>query len=90
MSASATLPLHARSPLAVLRLMAGGVLAAALLLDGGTPQGLPGDAIVIAAGLVLVVLLVRAWPRGHLAAYRVELLVLAGVRIGFAQIAGRP
>ena len=81
MPASATLPLDARAPLAALRLTAGGVLAAALLLGGGTPQGLPGDAIVIAAGLMLGVLLVRAWPQADLAAYRVELLLLAGVLI---------
>ena len=42
------------------------VLAAALLLGGGTMQGLPGDAIVIATSLLLV----AAWPAPALRPYR--------------------
>ena len=55
------------------------VLAAALLLGGGTMQGLPGDAIVIATGLLLAVLLVAAWPAPILRPYRLELSLLAAV-----------
>ena len=55
------------------------VLAAALLLGGGTMQGLPGDAIVIATGLLLAVLLVAAWPAPALRPYRLELSLLAAV-----------
>ena len=62
-----------------LALPAGAVLAAALLLGGGTPQGLPGDAVVIALGLLLGVLLVWTWPVERLASHRVELILLAGV-----------
>ena len=61
--------------------MAGLVLTAALLLGGGTMQGLPGDAIVIALGLLLGVLLVWVWPMAALTAYRVELLLLAGMLV---------
>ena len=55
------------------------VLAAALLLGGGTMQGLPGDAIVIATGLLLAVLLIAAWPAPALRPYRLELSLLAAV-----------
>ena len=55
------------------------VLAAALLLGGGTMQGLPGDAIVIATGLLLAVLLVAAWPAPALHPYRLELSLLMAV-----------
>ncbi|HVB84179.1 MAG TPA: O-antigen ligase family protein, partial [Rhodanobacteraceae bacterium] len=61
--------------------MAGVALTAALLLGGGTMQGLPGDAIVIALGLVLGVLLVWTWPAQALARHRVELVLLAGVLV---------
>ena len=57
------------------------VLAAALLLGGGTMQGLPGDAIVIALGLLLAVLLVAAWPARALSPYRFELALLAAVLV---------
>jgi len=52
------------------------VLAAALLLGGGTMQGLPGDAIVIALGLLLAVLLVAAWPAHLLREQRAECILL--------------
>ena len=55
------------------------VLAAALLLGGGTMLGLPGDAIVIATGLLLAVLLVTAWPAPALRPYRLELSLLTAV-----------
>ncbi|EQD69560.1 membrane protein, partial [mine drainage metagenome] len=55
------------------------VLAAALLLGGGTMQGLPGDAIVIALGLLLAVLLVAAWPAHLLRDHRAECILLLAV-----------
>ncbi|MHB8571028.1 MAG: hypothetical protein ACYC97_12630, partial [Metallibacterium sp.] len=55
------------------------VLAAALLLGGGTMQGLPGDAIVIALGLLLAVLLVVAWPAHLLRDHRAECILLLAV-----------
>ena len=55
------------------------VLAMALLLGGGTMQGLPGDAIVIALGLLLAVVLVAAWPAQTLLPYRFELALLTAV-----------
>ena len=61
--------------------MTGLVLTAALLLGGGTMQGLPGDAIVIGAGLLLGVVLVWTVPTATLAPYRVELLLLAGILV---------
>ena len=71
----------AADPARALAGLAAAVLAAALLLGGGTPQGLPGDAIVIALGLVLGVALVWAWPARALARHRLELGLLAGVLI---------
>ena len=81
MSASPVFPPRAATAQPALTWLAGCVLAAALLLGGGTPQGLPGDAIVIALGLVLGVFLVWAWPAPALARHRLELGLLAGVLI---------
>ncbi len=55
------------------------VLSAALLLGGGTLQGQPNDAVVIALGLLLAVVLVAAWPVQVVRPYRIELTLLAAI-----------
>lgn len=55
------------------------VLSAALLLGGGTLQGQPNDAVVIALGLLLAVVLVAAWPVQAVRPYRIELTLLAAI-----------
>lgn len=70
---------HAQDRSAQLTAPATAIVLAAALLGGGTMQGLPGDAIFIATGLLLAVLLVAAWPAPALRPYRFELSLLTAV-----------